>query len=770
MVSVSRKGISYRLARLSILVAVILGVITTLVETWFDYDHDRRRIDELAERVLQVLAPSAADAAHQLDEELAQQVIEGLFSYDFVFQAAIKDDLGNTLAATMHVPTASNFFWITEKLSDPYPEYLVDLIATTENREVGHLMVSINMDKALSVFYSRFFTNIFAGLARNVLLSLILFAVFQRVITRPLVSLSKDIVSVDPHDPRQLKATIGAANQSNEIGQLEGSMNGLLTASRDKIKELEETQTELQRNEVRINDFVRAASDWFWETDKDHRVTYLSDSFFEVIGVGVDPSDLGQADFDTRVGLDQDGQFAFLAIKKTQRPFRDFWVSFQLPDGETRQVQSSGVPLFDASGNFSGYRGVSADRTDLRQSQLEQKRLADELNHSQKLRAIGQLTGGVAHDFNNLLTILVGSLELARSPDSSDKEVSSAFEMALGATQRGALLTHRLLAFSRQQPLTPKSLDPVQLLLDFENLLCRSLGEQISLEVVVESGTWFCWVDRQELETVLLNLVINARDAMPDGGKIKIKVFNTKLQDDSVEVPSDIVPGPYICFAVSDNGVGMSKDTAERAFDPYFTTKPVGKGSGLGLSMAFGYAKQSGGHIAIDSMEGEGTNVRLYLPKSEIEPDDDPKANSSINDEHLLVGRRALVVEDDDTLRHILKQRLNQAGMDVTVASVATQAIEICSAEPAFDFFLLDVVLPGEIMGPDLSEVLLHFTPNASVVFMSGYTGLAMKDQSAFSRTFKFIQKPFSSTVLKQALLEALRKKQSMPEISESSE
>lgn len=745
----------------------MLGVLTTLVETWFDYNRDRSQIDELAERVLQVLAPSAADAAHQLDEELAQQVIEGLFSYDFVFQAAIKDDLGNTLAETMHVPTASSFFWITKRLGDPYPLYQVDLLATLENRGVGHLMVSINMDKALSVFYSRFFVNIFAGLGRNMLLSFILFAVFQRVITRPLVSLSKEIVSVDPRDPRQLTPTIGEANQTNEIGQLEGSMNSLLTASRDKIKELEETQAELQRNEIRINDFVRAASDWFWETDKDHRVTYLSDSFFDVIGVGVDPADLGQADFDTRAGLDQDGQAAFLAIKKTKRPFRDFWVTFRLPDGETREVQSSGVPVFDESGNFAGYRGVSADRTDLRQSELERRRLAEELNHSQKLRAIGQLTGGVAHDFNNLLTILVGSLEMARAPNATDKEVSDAFEMALGATQRGALLTHRLLAFSRQQPLTPKSLDPAQLLLDFENLLRRSLGEQISLKIDVERGTWFCWVDRQELETVILNLAINARDAMPDGGQLTIKVSNTKIQNSNTPQPSEIKPGPYICFAVSDNGMGMSQETAERAFDPYFTTKPVGKGSGLGLSMAFGYAKQSGGHIKIDSVEGEGTTVRLYLPMSKVTPDEDEPDSQSVNHENLLVGRRALIVEDDDTLRHILKQRLNQVGMEVSVASVATQALEICATEPVFDFFLLDVVLPGEIMGPDLSEALLEITPDASVVFMSGYTGLALKDQKSFNSPFKYIQKPFSSSVLKESLIEALRTKQPRPEVND---
>ncbi|MEP4194310.1 MAG: response regulator [Aliishimia sp.] len=750
--------------------AVTLGVLTTLVETWFDYSHDRNRIDDLADRALQVLAPSAADAAHQLDEELAHQVIEGLFSYDFVFQAVIEDDLGNTLAKTVNFPSESKFFWFTKQLGDPYPMYEVVLRATSENREVGNLMVSINMDTALSEFYSRFFINIFAGLARNMMLSFILFAVFQRVITRPLVSLSKDIVSVDPDDPRQLKATIGAANQSNEIGQLEESMNSLLTANRDKIKELEETQAELQRNEVRINDFVRAASDWFWETDKDHKLTYLSDSFFDVIGVGLDPSDIRHADFDTRVGLGKDGQAAFLAIKKTQRPFRDFWVSFRMLDGQVRQVQSSGVPVFDASGNFTGYRGVSADRTDLRHSQLERKRLSEELGHSQKLRAIGQLTGGVAHDFNNLLTILVGSLELARSPKATETEVSDAFEMALRATQRGALLTHRLLAFSRQQPLTPKSINPAQLLLEFENLLRRSLGEQISLKVIVERGTWFCWVDRQELETVILNLAINARDAMPDGGQLTIKVFNSKSQDHCTESSPDIIPGPYICFAVTDDGMGMSKDTVERAFDPYFTTKPVGKGSGLGLSMAFGYAKQSGGHIAIDSVEGEGTTVRLYLPKSDIVPDEESTDSSPTTDEQLLVGRRALIVEDDDTLRHILKQRLNQAGMDVSVARVATQAIEICTKEPAFDFFLLDVVLPGEIMGPDLSEALLEISPDTSVIFMSGYTGLAMKDQNSFNGAFRFIQKPFSSTVLKQALVSALLKKKSAPAVDAPSE
>ncbi|MEM9670825.1 MAG: ATP-binding protein [Pseudomonadota bacterium] len=752
-----RASISLQLARWTIFLAIMLGFVTSLIEITFDYSDERERIDQAANQALLVGQPSAANAVYQFDDLLAREVIEGLSNYKFIIDANIVEESGSALGTFERPIETGRLFWLTKRLGDPFPMYTKSLLDPNGLNEIGALSFRINVDLALSEFYDRLLVNIFLGIIKSTILGLILFAVFFYSVGRPLVSLSKDISTVDPRNPSPLTTEIGKGNRLNEIGWLLNSINRLLTSSQEILIENQEAQAKIQHNEVRTNDFARAASDWFWETDAEHSPSYLSERFFKI--TGYDPSTSLDA-LELREIQDLESiepQHTLLrAIQVAHKPFRNLEFPFRSADGTTIQARLSGVPFFDADGVFEGYRGVGTDESELRDSEGERERLAMELSHAQKLRAIGQLTGGIAHDFNNLLAIIMGAIETVQMEQIADEEHSEAFSLALDAAKRGAVLTHRLLAYSRQQPLSPKSLEPRKVLGNLDDLLRRALGEKVDLQIVSNGGVWTCFADQQELETVIMNLAINARDAIPDGGKIMIEAFNIRLDEEYAMGGFEISPGRYVCFAISDDGIGMNKETIERAFDPYFTTKPIGKGSGLGLSMAFGFAKQSNGHIRIYSEEGVGTTIKLYLPKTSTSPNTEMDSAPSAPIVSRLEGLRILVVEDDPSVRRVMEIHLRKLGCITILASDPSDALKKCSANPGFDLFLLDVVLPGLMKSPDLAKKLHEIDPDVPVVFMSGYTENSIVHDGQIDDGVRLLTKPFSIGELHNALVRAL--------------
>ena len=405
------------------------------------------------------------------------------------------------------------------------------------------------------------------------------------------------------------------------------------------------------------------------------------------------------------------------------------------PDGKTRTVYASYIPDVDADGVVRGSYTFATDITD-------RKAAEEQLHQSQKLQAIGKLTGGVAHDFNNLLAVILGNLELANERlKDNDEGVRKLLAPALRSAERGVTLTRSLLAFARQQPLEPVVIDMTGLMRDMTNLLRRTVPANIEIEFVGSAGLWKCEADPGQLQNALLNLVVNARDAMPDGGKLTIETNNVRLDEDYAQANIEVKTGQYVMIAVSDTGTGMSPEVLARVFEPFYTTKGLGHGTGLGLSMVYGFAKQSGGHVAIYSEPGDGTTVRIYLPRwtGRTEEVAAPKAEpiTSVHNEKLLV------VEDDEDVRFITVTMLLSLGYNVQEASNGNAAIALLKETPDTVLLVTDVVLAGPMNGKKVALEAQALLPDIKVLYMSGYTENAIVHQGRLDQGVNFIQKPF---------------------------
>jgi signal transduction histidine kinase len=379
------------------------------------------------------------------------------------------------------------------------------------------------------------------------------------------------------------------------------------------------------------------------------------------------------------------------------------------------------------------------------ESLQRQRSAIDDLNRklqqSQRMEAVGQLTGGVAHDFNNLLTVILGNAETLSDSLEKDPRLRVLADMTAKAALRGAELTGRLLAFARRQPLEPRSTDINKRRADMDSLLRRTLGEQVEIEIVGSAGRWPAMVDPGQLENAILNLCINARDAMPGGGRLTIETGNVHLDADYAAQQGDIEPGRYVMVAVSDTGTGMDAGTLDRAFEPFFTTKEVGKGSGLGLSMVYGFVKQSTGHVRIYSEYGHGTTVKLYLPRADREDDGAEHRRDDIGVE--TGNEKILLVEDDDMVREHVAGQLAALGYRVVAAQDGSAAIEALKRHDDFDLLFTDVVMPGGMSGRQLAEQAQVLRPGLPVLFTSGYTENAIVHHGRLDADVHLLQKPY---------------------------
>ncbi len=370
-------------------------------------------------------------------------------------------------------------------------------------------------------------------------------------------------------------------------------------------------------------------------------------------------------------------------------------------------------PVFDDHGGLVGFAKITRDVT-LRRQQAQALEVAQQsMLQAHRMEAIGQLTFGVAHDFNNLLTVITNSLDLIGSDASDPQRIHRLVAAAQRAAERGALLTRQLLAFSRRQTLNPESRDINALLYGAEAVLRRAVGENIQVELSLSRGLGLVNVDVGEFEAAMLNLIVNARDAMPDGGRILVRTREQVVGSDAeldAETPS--TPGSYVCISVEDTGTGMSEDVRARSTEPFFTTKDVGKGSGLGLSQVFGFAVQSGGHVSIDSAVGQGTVVRFYLPVIASDKDCLGDVRSPI---------KVLLVEDDPDVQLVTVEALRYMGYAVLTADEGAGGLEIIQRDADIDILLTDVVMPKGMSGVDLLQKARELRPELKVLLVSGY-------------------------------------------------
>ncbi len=381
----------------------------------------------------------------------------------------------------------------------------------------------------------------------------------------------------------------------------------------------------------------------------------------------------------------------------------------------------------------------------------ERMQAEERLRQAQKMETVGQLTGGVAHDFNNLLAVIHGSAELLGDQVGADDPQVRA---VIRATGRGAELTQHLLAFSRQQPLRPQSIDLAELTTGMLVLLKRTLGETIEIVTDQSSDLWPVLADPGQIESALLNLAINARDAMPEGGKLTIECMNACLDEAYVAQNPETAAGDYVVMAVSDTGVGMAPEVREHAFEPFFTTKEVGKGSGLGLSMVYGFVNQSGGHVTIYSEQGEGTTIKLYLPRSTETAAVERKP--ATDEVPVARGETVLVVEDDPEVRTLAVTLLSGLGYQVLEAATGAAALEQLGSPTRIDLLLTDVVMPGGMNGCELAVEVERRIPGIKVLYISGYPEDAIIHNGRLDADAELLQKPFRRADLAQAARRAL--------------
>ena len=367
------------------------------------------------------------------------------------------------------------------------------------------------------------------------------------------------------------------------------------------------------------------------------------------------------------------------------------------------------------------------------------------LRQAQKMEAVGQLTGGVAHDFNNLLQIIMGNLEMLqrRLPENAPQQLRRAAAQAMNGAKRAAILTQRLLAFSRRQPLDPKPTDPNALVAGMSDMFHRLLGEAIAVEGVSSAGIWKIEVDQGEMEAAMLNLAVNARDAMPEGGRLTIETANSFIDEAYAQQHVEVQPGQYVMISVSDTGIGMDETTAARAFDPFFTTKSVGKGTGLGLSQVYGFVKQSGGHVKIYSEAGQGTTVKIYLPRCIGEHDViEPPAETFVPE-----GQRRetiLVIEDDEDVRSYSVDSLRELGYTILDARDGPSALKLLRLHSHIDLIFTDVVLPNGMTGAQIQREAQQLHPHVHVLFTTGYARNAIIHQGRLDKGVNLITKPFT--------------------------
>lgn len=552
----------------------------------------------------------------------------------------------------------------------------------------------------------------------------------------------------------QVEFVVTLAVDISERTELENQLQTALIEAKRAIARQELAEEALRGSEELLRAFLASSPDAATIKDLDGRILVASQEYATLANTSVDEL-LGKTSKD--LFPEQLQVHEALRAHDREALKSDHAVRHELEiltgDGKQRTYIVTKFPILNEKKAITAIGTTSQDVTELRQ-------IENQLRQAQKMEAVGQLTGGVAHDFNNLLGVILGNLELALERLDPEGEQARRVERAVDAARRGASLTHRLLAFSRKQALRPRGI-PVEELIDgMHELLDRTLGETIDLEVICASDLWLTEADPAQLENAILNLAINARDAMTDGGKLVIEASNVALNDTEAAAQAEVEPGDYVVLAVSDSGIGIVPELLDRVFEPFFTSKEVGRGSGLGLSMVLGFVRQSGGYVTIYSEVGEGTTVKLYMPRYHGADSEIADTLGAMPPETPHEGEVILVVEDDADLRALIVAMLESLGYGVLDADIARAALDIVASGQRVDLLLTDIVLPGGMSGRELSELVQRRRPGLPTLFMSGYSENSIIHHGRLDDNVNLLQKPFRKDDIARAVRELLARRE----------
>ncbi|SEN19550.1 ATP-binding protein [Bradyrhizobium sp. OK095] len=751
----SRSGVGPRLLAAVLLFSSIVTLVLTGLQLYLDYDREVGVIETRLDEIGRSTTGSLGESLWNLDQHQLKLQLDGILRLPDIRAAAVREiaDRPNPIRVAVGEPGARSI--VTR-------DYPLNTTVQGVARTIGVLHVEATLSQVYQQLLNRALVILASQAAKTFLVSLFIIYMFHLLVTRHLVAIADFVGKYSltrpppplhlerrpPYDPDELDKVIVAFNAM--CGNLERAYGELREANASLERDLKirrRAEDDARASEQRFRDYAETASDWFWETGPDHVFTYVSE---RIDAFGMDrASIIGRRRFDTALDRESEAEKwrEHVAMLDRHEPFRKF--EYHRPDvsGRVRHFSVNGQPVFAADGRFMGYRGSATDFT-------EQHETEERLRQSQKMDAIGHLTGGVAHDFNNVLTVITGTIEIIQEGLADRPQYAAIAQLIDDAAARGAEITSQLLTFARRQPLEPREIDVNALVVETAKLLRPILGEHIEIVTRLADDAWSAMADPSQLSSAIVNLAVNARDAMPGGGRLTLETANRELDGLRSVADGDVVRGAFVMVAVTDTGHGIPADICDRVFEPFFTTKGVGRGTGLGLSMVYGFARQTGGTVAIESEEGRGTVMRLFLPRSKGEV---PARPAVVQAPATVRGHETiLVVEDDPLVQGYVVAQLGSLGYRTLVAGDGAAALALVDQGAKFDLLFTDLIMPGGMNGRELAEAVRLRRPGARVLYTSGYTDDTIVHEGHLDPGVALLCKPYRKAELSEKIREVL--------------
>ncbi|MET3908544.1 PAS domain S-box-containing protein [Bradyrhizobium sp. S3.3.6] len=748
----SRSGIGPRLLAAVLLFSSIVTLTLTALQLYLDYDREVGVIETRLEEVGRSTTGSLGESLWNLDQNQLKLQLDGILRLPSMRAAEVREIADRPNPIRVAVGEQSSRSVVTR-------DYPLTYAVQGTARAIGVLHVEATLSDVYQQLLNRALVILASQAAKTFLVSLFIIYMVHILVTRHLVAIAEFVSKYSlarpppplhlerrpPHDPDELDKVIDAFNaMCANLGRAYGELREANANLERDLKIRRRAEEDARASEQRFRDYAETASDWFWETGPDHVFTYISD---RAGAFGMDREVLiGKRRPDAAFDHDAEAQkwHDHMATLDRHEPFRMFEYRGRDRAGRLHYFSVNGQPVFAEDGRFMGYRGSATDLT-------SQHETEERLRQSQKMDAIGQLTGGVAHDFNNVLTVITGTIEIIQEGLAEKPELAAIAQLIDDAASRGAEITSQLLTFARRQPLEPREIDVNGLVLETAKLLRPILGEHVEIVTRLADDARLAMADPSQLSSAIVNLAVNARDAMPDGGRLTLETANRELDSTG---NGDGDAGSYVMVAVADTGHGIPADIRDRVFEPFFTTKGVGRGTGLGLSMVYGFAKQTGGTVAIESEEGRGTVMRLFLPRSAGEA---AARTGPVAAPAPARGRETiLVVEDDPLVQGYVIAQLGSLGYRTLTASDGASALALVDQGVSFDLLFTDIIMPGGMNGRELAEAVRLRRPRVRVLYTSGYSDNTIVHEGHLDPGVALLQKPYRKTDLSQKIREML--------------
>lgn len=716
--------------------SILVTLVSTGIQLFIDYNNDVKQIEKSIEQIKTSRVPLLALNIWVLDEEQIVVLLDSLIHIPNIEHVEIRNN--NTTRWEAGSKIYSSGIEETFSLTFTNKGKLFDL---------GELVVIAGLDNVFAELRNRAFIILASNAVVISLIAGFFLFIFQYQISRHLITLSafaRDVTLGNRQPLLKLGRNHESIEQQDELDEVVSALNLMRTNIETSFEALRDSE---QHNRMLFDQSPVGLA----LSNQEGQILDANPAYSRIVGYSseelVNKSfwDLTATDF----WESEKQQLGLLKTKGHTGPYEKQTLH---KDGHEILVQIS-CHLLEKEGEPLIWASIE-DITERKETAEALRKSEEQLRQSEKMRAVGELTGGVAHDFNNLLAVVLGNAELIEENLEGNEKLKPLLSSLILATTRGAELTQRLLAFSRKQMLNPKIIDSGELIDGMTDMLSRTLGETIEVKTVHAPDLWPCIIDPGQLENAILNLAINSRDAMPDGGVLTIETANTAFDNPLSAGNDEIESGDYVAITVSDTGLGMAQKIVDRAFEPFFTTKAVGAGTGLGLSMIYGFIQQSGGRVSIYSEENVGTSVTMCLPRSDEATSRKGASMGTLNQK---TGQeKILILEDDPDVRELTILQLSSLGYEVLEAEDGNTALSILKADDSIDLLLSDVVLPGGLRGPEVAQKAREFSPDLKVLFMSGYTQNALDSHSALAEAAQLLNKPFRKKDLGDRIREIL--------------